>query len=239
MIAETGAPAVNERQEQPRESAPPRGRHKHPPLVVKFWGDIACFTRPENKVERVSYPVMTPSAATGALSAIFWKPEMDWRIESIAVLNPIAYSSMRHNEIDSRQTPRAARRMLDGGRGFDITEHRVQRNTLSLRDVAYIVRAHIELRPGITDRDVARYRDQFRRRVRAGRCFSQPYLGQRECVAWFSLPDPDDHPLDLNQDLGLMLHSIEYDTDGHGTGRPRFFDARLEHGVLHVPRLTD
>ena len=222
-----------------RGQGQPGEAREYPPLEVKLWGDIACFTRPENKVERVSYPMLTPSAARGALESIFWKPEMAWRIESIAVLNPIAYISLHRNEIDSRQSVRAARRMLDGGRGFEIGEHRIQRHTLALRDVAYIVRAQIELKPGITDRDVARYRDQFRRRVRNGRCFSQPYLGQRECVASFEPPRPDDHPIDLTQDFGWMLHRIEYDAHGQGTGQPHFFEARLEHGVLHVPLGTD
>ena len=111
------------------------------PLSVKLWGDYACFTRPDMKVERVSYPVMTPSAARGALEAIFWKPEVSWRIEEIHVLNPIRYASILRNEINDRQSHRAARRWAKSGGGYAASANRAQRHTLALRDVAYVVHA--------------------------------------------------------------------------------------------------
>lgn len=147
-----------------------------PPLEVKLWGDYACFTRPEMKVERVTYPVMTPSAARGALEAILWKPQIAWRIEEIHVLRPIAYASILRNEINDRQSERTARGWARNGGGYDAADRRsrAQRHTLALRDVAYVVRAQLVLQDGIAD-DIAKYRDQFRRRVARGQCFATPY----------------------------------------------------------------
>ncbi len=204
------------------------------PLEVKFWGDYACFTRPEMKVERVSYPVMTPSAARGALEAIFWKPQVAWRIEEIHVLKPITYASILRNEINDRQSDHTARRWAREGGGYDSSANRAQRHTLALRDVAYVVRAQLDLQEGVDD-DIAKYRDQFRRRVARGRCFATPYLGCREFSASFSEPDPDDAPIDRSEDLGPVLCDIDYDADGSGRGVPRFFRAALERGVLRVP----
>ncbi len=211
--------------------------HNPPPLEVKLWGDMACFTRPEMKVERVSYPVMTPSAARGALEAIFWKPEFTWAVEEIQVLRPIRYTSILRNEINSRQSERsAAAWATKNGGGYDASDprNRAQRHTLALRDVAYVVRAQPVLRAGVED-DIAKYRDQFRRRVASGRCFTTPYLGCREFSAYFSEPGPDDRAIGESEDLGLMLLEIEYEPDGNGRGAPRFFHAALESGVLRVP----
>jgi len=204
------------------------------PLAVKIWGEYACFTRPEMKVERVTYPVMTPSAARGALEAIFWKPQVAWRIEEIRVLKPIAYASILRNEINDRQSDRSARSWVDTGGGYDAASNRTQRHTFALRDVAYVVRAQLVLLDGADD-DIAKYRDQFRRRVASGRCFATPYLGCREFSAAFGEPDPDELPIDRSEELGLMLLDIDYDGDGSGRGVPRFFRASLEGGVLHVP----
>lgn len=204
------------------------------PLNVKVWGEFACFTRPEMKVERVSYPVMTPSAARGILESIFWKPEMRWRVEEIWVLNPIRYFSVVRNEVSSRQSERVAAGWQEHGGGYDATADRTQRHTLALRDVAYVIRAQVELRSGVRA-DVAKYRDQFRRRVQDGRCFATPYLGCREFSAAFSEPSAADRPIELTMDLGLMLLDLEYVPDGSGRGTPRFFQARLEGGVLRVP----
>ncbi len=205
-----------------------------PPLEVKLWGDYACFTRPEMKVERVSYPVMTPSAARGTLEAIFWKPEVTWRIKEIRVLKPISFASILRNEITDRQSDRSARRWMVEGGGYDASNHRAQRHTLALRDVAYVVRAHLDLREGVPD-NIAKYRDQFRRRVTRGQCFATPYLGCREFTACFSEPDADDEPIDRSEDLGPMLLGIDYAPDRSGRGAPRFFRASLDRGVLHVP----
>jgi CRISPR-associated protein Cas5d len=210
------------------------------PLEVKLWGDYACFTRPEMKVERVTYPVMTPSAARGALEAIFWKPQVVWRIEEIHVLKPIVYASLLRNEIDTRQTSGPVVRWSRHGGGFDASRpksekgHRVQRHTLALRDVAYVVRAQLVLKDDIDD-NIAKFRDQFRRRVAKGQCFAMPYLGCREFSAAFSEPDAEDTPISRTEDLGLMLLDIDYDKEGNGRGAPRFFEASLEHGVLRVP----
>lgn len=207
------------------------------PLEVKLWGDYACFTRPEMKVERVSYPVMTPSAARGILEAIFWKPEMTWSVDEIQILRPIRYASIVRNEITSRQSERTATNWSKDGGGFDASnpKNRAQRHTLALRDVAYVIKATPILGETTQD-DVAKYRDQFRRRVTQGRCFATPYLGCREFSAYFSEPEPEDRPIDRTEDLGLMLLEIEYHESGNGQGKPRFFDARLESGVLRVPK---
>lgn len=203
-----------------------------PPLQVKVWGELACFTRPEMKVERVSYPVMTPSAARGILEAIFWKPEFDWRVREIWVLKPIRHFSILRNEINSKQSHRSAQSWVGAGGGYCADEDRAQRHTLALRDVAYIVRADIDLRAH-ADADVAKYRDQFRRRVQRGQCAHRPYLGCREFSASFSELDGSESPIELNDDLGLMLADLDYEPDGRGT--PRFFEAKLEGGVLRVP----
>lgn len=205
-----------------------------PPLEVKVWGELACFTRPEMKVERVTYPVMPPSAARGILEAIFWKPQFTWQVREIWILQPIRYFSLTRNEVSSRVSKRAARAWAEDGSNYDVTSHRTQRHTLCLRDVAYVIRAGVVLKPGIRD-DPAKYRDQFRRRVRDGRCFTRPYLGCREFAASFAALDGTEHPIDLTEDLGPMLLDLDYADDGSGRGTPRFFEARLEHGILRVP----
>lgn len=205
-----------------------------PPLEVKVWGDFACFTRPEMKVERVTYPVMTPSAARGVLEAIFWKPEFSWEIEEIWVLNPIQYVSLLRNEVNSRASERSARDWANHGGGFFAAADRAQRHTLALRDVAYVVRAHPEPRSR-ADADRAKYRDQFRRRVARGQCFSTPFLGCREFSASFAAPASGLSPIPDSGSLGRMLLGLEYADDGSGRAEPRFFEARLERGVLRVP----
>ncbi len=203
------------------------------PLQVKVWGELACFTRPEMKVERVSYPVMTPSAARGVLEAIFWKPEFEWRIREIWVLNPIRHFSILRNEINTRQSERSASNWMKRGGGYYADEDRAQRHTLALKDVAYVIKADVFLKPH-ADADVAKYRDQFRRRVQKGQCMHTPYLGCREFSAHFSDLDGSERPIDLTDDLGLMLGDMDYHFDG--TGTPIFFNARLENGVLYVPQ---
>ena len=212
--------------------------HEAPPLTVKIEGELACFTRPEMKVERVSYPVMTPTAAKGILEAICWKPEFTWQVDEIHVLNPIRYTSFVRNEIGSRQTLQAARRWQREGGGFDAADsgNRAQRHTLALRDVEYIIKAQVVLKSGSVD--PAKYRDQFRRRVNSGRCFATPYLGCREFWARFSAPDGTENPLPLTEDLGNMLLELTYDPQANGAATPRFFNAQLEQGVMRIPHLT-
>jgi CRISPR-associated protein Cas5d len=204
------------------------------PLQLKVWGDRACFTRPEMKVERVSYPVMTPSAARGVLEAILWKPEFAWQVEEIWVLREIRYTSFVRNEVNSRASERSASAWQRNGGGYDAAADRAQRHTLALRDVAYLIKAMQEIRPGV-DEHPAKYRDQFRRRIANGRCFSMPYLGCREFTASFSPVDGTERPIERTEDLGPMLLDLEYADDGSGRGMPRFFQARLERGVLRVP----
>ena len=199
-----------------------------PPVEVKVWGPYACFTRPEAHVERVTYEVLTPSAARGILEAIFWHKPMRWRVRQIVVLKPIRHFSILRNEVKSK-----------AGRSGELfaAEDRTQRHTLGLRDVAYIIRADVWLPPGTKDRDghlvnEAKYRDQFRRHVERGRCFQRPYLGCREFAADFGPVEGTEQAISLGTDLGRMLFDIDFAASGN---RAQYFEARLENGVLHVP----
>lgn len=210
---------------------------KYPPMEVCVWGKFACFTRPEMKVERVSYEVMTPSAARGVLDAIFWKPEFRWQIREIRVLKPIRYFSILRNEVNSRATFATGQRRSRGAEGYYAEEDRSQRHTLCLRDVAYIIAADVSLCPGVQE-DEAKYRDQFHRRVKRGQCHTMPYLGCREFTANFAPEVPSDedaHVQNITADLGQMLFDLDYEQDGSGRGQPRFFHAHLERGVLRIP----
>jgi CRISPR-associated protein Cas5d len=192
---------------------------------------------------------MTPSAARGVLEAIFWKPEFSWVVREIQVLKPIQHFSIVRNEINSWQSPSSAksadyRYFADGDRA--------QRHTLGLRNVAYLIKAEIALKPHANAHE-AKYRDQFRRRVKKGQCHHQPYLGTREFSAFFAEPDPQDEPIAHSDELGLMLLDMEfiatadaatmtYFTHDHtgatvtkGKAQPKFFRAQLTNGVLRVP----
>ncbi len=205
-----------------------------PPLAVKIWGDFACFTRPEMKVERVSYPVMTPSAARGVLEAILWKPEFAWLVDEIWVLNPIQYVSFLRNEVNTRGSERSAREWMEHGGGFVASEDRAQRHTLALRDVAYIILARPEPHTN-SDADRAKFRDQFRRRVARGQCFATPYLGCREFSASFAVTDGSERAIPDSGSLGRMLLEMSYVADRSGSATPRFFEARLDRGILRLP----
>ncbi len=203
-------------------------------LQVKVWGDLACYTRPEAKVERVSYEVMTPSAARGILEAIFWKPEMQWEIRAIHVLRPIRHVSFLRNEVTRKAVVSTTQRWAQQGGGYCADEDRTQRHTLALRDVAYIIVADIRVIPGV-DGNLAKYREQFQRRVQRGQCHTMPYLGCREFSASFGEAGGKDRPIPVTADLGRMLFDMDYQPDASGRGQPRFFQARLEQGVLHIP----
>lgn len=207
---------------------------QYAPVEVKVAGSYACFTRPEMKVERVSYEVMTPSAARGILEAIFWKPEFQWRVREIRVLRDIRYFSIRRNEVNSRASYRTVRGWTEVGGGYFADEDRAQRHTLGLRDVAYVISADVSMRTGVEEHP-AKYRDQFRRRVARGQCHTMPYLGCREFTADFEEPEENERPIPVTQDLGRMLFDLDYASDGSGRGTPRFFEAALVEGVLHVP----
>jgi len=209
---------------------PGPARLAHPPLTVEVDGPYACFTRPELKTERVSYPVMTPSAARGVLQAIYREPGFDYVITAIEVLAEIRWASVRRNEVTLMVTLDWVRRAMAGSaQRFDAEAGRDQRNTVFLRDVAYRIRAQVRPRPHATSTEAA-YREQFRCRVDQRACFSQPFLGTRECPASFTR-QTDRTPVSHTEDLGVMLHSIT----STGGETCRWFDARLESGVMHVP----
>jgi CRISPR-associated protein Cas5d len=194
-------------------------------LAIHISGDFACFTRPEYATERVSYPVITPSAAVGVLSSIFWKPEFDWVVTRIWVLNEPVWESMTRNEVKRRASADAA--------PIDIAGSRVQRHNLFLRDVAYVVFARIALRPHATD-PAAKYRDQFRRRVERGAFFTPPYLGLREYPARFEPFDPATHrPLEtLTLPIGPMSLDLGYHGSQGELTAPEFFSATIRNGVI-------
>jgi CRISPR-associated protein Cas5d len=197
--------------------------HPHE-VAVRVWGRFACFTRPEYATERVSYPVITPPAAVGVLSSIFWKPEFDWIITRIWVLAEPHWVSMTRNEVKSRARL--------GGR-IDVLEDRTQRHNLFLRDVDYVIFARPSLRPNTSD-PIAKYRDQFRRRVERGAFFTPPYLGLREYVASFGPVDPtatQPHP-GLTIPIGPMSLDLGYHGDGGSLTEPEFFNATVTDGVL-------
>lgn len=194
---------------------------------VRVRGPLACFTRPEMKVERVSYEVMTPSAARGVLEAVLWKPAIRWRIHEIAVLAPIAWTSFRRNEIASRQTPRRGDYFAD--------EDRAQRNTVALRDVDYVVTGSFTMTAQAGPEDnVRKFEDMFERRLEKGQHFHAPYLGCREFSAEVAPAPEAVQPIQpgVSRPLGRMLFDLEHGAEG---ARPYFFDARLEGGVLKIP----
>lgn len=200
----------------------------------------ALFSRPEMRVERVSYDVPTPSAARGVLEAILWKPEMQWRITAIRVLRPIHMMPLRRNEVGAK----AAVGTLDKHRRagtiatLDPVAERQQRASLVLRDVAYVIDAEIALtgRAGPGD-PLVKYVEMFERRARAGQCIKQPYLGCREfSVSRFRPALESDKPISADQDLGWMLHDFDY--SGLAGPQPRFFRARMKGGVIIVPSLS-
>ncbi|OAA19958.1 CRISPR-associated protein, Cas5d family [Frankia sp. EI5c] len=205
----------------------PRSADGDRAVSVQVWGEGALFTRPEFRVERMSYPVMTPTAAIGILESIFWKPEFEWVPIAIEVLRPIRQFSLRRNETHDLPSFADA---VGRGRRVDTVANREQRAAMCLRDVAYRIHAHVELRPHATKNTTA-YRDQFRRRVDRGACFQQPYLGTREFPASFAHIDETPR-INVSEDLGMMLHRIIPGPPMDST----YFRARLEGGVLSIPR---
>ncbi len=201
------------------------------PFKLKVWGRNACFTRPEMKAERVSYDVMTPSAARGVLEAISWKPAIVWRVTQIDVLNPVKWESVRRNEVGKTMSPAAP--------GLYVEDERQQRAGLFLRDVAYTIHAYFEMteRAGASD-NVRKFEDMFERRAASGQCFHRPYLGCREFGANFELlPNGSEpEPIHETRDLGWMF--LDYDYSGKEP-MPRFFHARLEDGRMKVPAAGD
>ncbi|RLB51631.1 MAG: type I-C CRISPR-associated protein Cas5 [Deltaproteobacteria bacterium] len=222
-------------------------------VQLRVWGEYACFTRPEMKVERVSYDVMTPSAARGILEAIYWKPQIRWVVDRIHVLNPIRFTNIRRNEVASKAV-RPPKALLAGGTGTvsrrAVEEDRQQRVTTLLCNVHYLIAAHfVVLDPSDS---APKHYEIFKRRAQRGQCFHRPYLGCREFVADFAWHEGDaptaDTALVGGQELGWMLHDIDFVPDKKGPivesnqGRkvraePRFFRASMRDGVIEVPSL--
>ena len=210
---------------------------------LHVWGDRALYTRPEMKVERVSYDVPTPSAARGLLEAILWKPQMRWVIDRIHVLKPIRFQSFRRNEVGAKissvTAERAMRAGSTAGLGLAVEENRQQRAATLLVDVAYVIEAHFDLTAKAGPEDTpAKYASMFNRRAEAGQCFHRPCLGTREFPADFALlpegaplPESELPPEQRDRDLGWMLHDIDFTG---GRNESRFFRARLADGVLDV-----
>ena len=215
---------------------------------LEVWGDMACFTRPELKVERVSYDVITPSAARAIFEAIFWKPAIHWQVTKIEVLNPVKWTSVRRNEVGAVASKSA----------IYIEDKRQQKNSLLLKDVKYRIWAKMEYRsvakrkaqgdlfsrdPG-NDENPMKYYQMFERRASKGQCFNQPYLGTREFSASFRLVDTEKEQLPPaittgqggTKDLGIMLYDMDFSNPKDII--PMFFRAQMTEGVIIVPPLN-
>ena len=205
-------------------------------IQVKVSGDFACWTRPENKVERVSYECMTPSAARNILDAICWRPEMRWVVTSIGILKPVVFQALRRNEVQNKVSPDEVKRWMQDPKTFRPmvagagSEEVTQRNTLALRDVAYVIEAYPHVYTPTAENHATKYVAMFNRRVEKGQCFHRPSLGCREFAAEFEPVTENDGPLEsLDLDLGLMLYDIIFRPDGN---RAVFFRANVRGGVL-------
>ncbi len=226
-------------------------------ITLEISGDYALFSRPEMKVERVSYDVITPSAARGVLEAIYWKPQIRWVIDEITVINPVRFTNIRRNEISKKASNPTAVMMAEGGAGklgIQIEESRQQRASLLLKDVRYVVKAHFDILDRRMDRGgqelpanqiAGKHIEMFKRRARKGQAFHQPYLGCREFPARFTLHESDEgvpaphESFTGEKDLGFMLHDIEFDQDPRTkkvkSTTPHFFRAQMNDGVITVP----
>ncbi len=223
------------------------------PHVLEVWGDFACFTRPEMKVERYSYPCPTPSAARGVYEAIYFKPQFYWQVTRIEMLSPPSLIALRRNEVKDKLNPSAVQKWMTGKAtaeplwadgdasllGTD-AKGRTQRQTIALRRPRFRLSAVVVPRPGYESQQRA-YDEQFVRRASQGKCFQQPYLGARECVAFFRYvesPGNEPAPCDFTQDLGLMLYDVfdlRRTNDAHVRPFISLFRARVVNGVLDVP----
>lgn len=211
--------------------------------TLEVTGDYACFTRPEMKVERVSYDIITPSAARSIFEAILWKPAIRWRINKIEVLNPIKWVSVRRNEVGAVASTRNAETAMRTGKGhlaLYVEDERQQRAGLFLRDVAYRLHATLEIQPNAGENNtLPKFMDMFERRANAGQCINQPYLGTREFACAFNLVDDiakaaeSKPPITESRDLGWMLYDMDFSQVSDPA--PRFFNAKMQAGVIQVP----
>lgn len=210
-------------------------------VKILVWGERACFTRPEMKVERVSYDVITPSAARGIIEAIYWKPAIRWVIDRLYVLKEIRFESIRRNEVAGKISAGTVKSAMKKNNIEDLYylvddgNNRQQRASTVLRDVKYIIEAHFELtdKAGSDDSE-GKHLDIFNRRVRRGQCFHTPCLGTREFPANFELLEGECPASEISdeRDLGFMLHDIDF----ADSMTPKFFRATMRDGVIDVPR---
>ena len=210
------------------------------PISLEVWGDYACFTRPEMKAERVSYDMMTPSAARGLLESVYWHPGLRWVIDRIHVCAPICFTNLRRNEVKSTASARSARTVMERGNGelYLVTSQDIQqRAAMLLRDVHYVIEAHFDLTDQATANDNdGKFQDIIKRRIKRGQFYSQPYFGCREFPAHFKACEavpPCPEELKGVRDLGYMLWDLDY-SDPENIA-PLFFRAVLQDGVLTVP----
>ena len=206
-------------------------------IQLEVWGPYALFSRPELKVEKVSYDVPTPSAARGIVEAVYFHPGLRWHIDRIYVLNPISFTSIRRNEVLSKISARNVRQAAQGGRQelyLAAPQEIVQRSSLLLQDVHYVIEAHFEMTSKAAPSDnPGKFQDIVTRRMEKGQCYTTPYLGCREFSAsfrrWAGGPIKTIHG---TRDLGLMLYDFDYTDPQNIT--PTYFRAKLENGILNV-----
>lgn len=220
-------------------------------FCIEVWGDFALFTRPEMKVERVSYPVITPSACRAIFEAILWKPAIEWQIKRIEILSPIKWLSVRRNEVGTKLSTRNAQSMMNSKGKSDyaiiVDDNRQQRASLLLKDVRYRIYADFIMtdKAGKADNCV-KFTQMFERRAKKGQCFYQPYLGCREFNAHFEYIELDKNnqplfegtenkitPITENQDMGYMLYDLDFSTIDDP--QPMFFHAQMRDGVISIP----
>lgn len=203
-------------------------------MLVEVWGDYACFSRPEFKAERVSYDVITPSAARGLIESIYWHPGLRYHIDRIYVLSPIRFTNIRRNEVKATLL---ASSVLSAGKGGAMpalytSQEIQQRAAMVLRNVHYVIECHFDMTDEAAEGDNAgKFQDILRRRLRKGQCYHMPYLGCREFPANFREWQGGAVPaIELTQDLGWMLYDMDY--SDKSSIQPQFFRARIENGVL-------
>lgn len=211
-------------------------------VKLRVWGERACFTRPEMKSERVSYDVMTPSAARGILEAIYWKPSIRWIVERIHVLKTVKFENIRRNELASKMVmTNVTAAMKDPARSVElfIEDDRQQRASMVLKDVDYIIEAHFEAMDE-DGKNTGKHLDVFNRRARSGQCFNQPYFGCREFSVNFELLEGElpASILEGTRDLGWMLFDMDFGPEnkkGERNISPMFFNATMANGIIHIP----
>lgn len=205
-------------------------------IKIEVWGDYACFTRPELKTERVSYDIITPSAARGLLESIFWHPGLRFHIDRIHLLSPVSFINVRRNEVMSTISASAAHISLKNGTPMSLYtgEDRQQRAALILKNVHYVIEAHFTMTGnGAPGDNPSKFNQMLKRRVQKGQFYSQPYLGCREFPANFCEWTEDKIPaLPVTQDLGFMLYDMDYRNQENI--KPQFFRAKLVNGVMDV-----